>query len=130
MPNVNEALGIRLLERLSSSLMPAERVLPAEQSNELREYGRKMGLSLDALKELDGYVDGVNVFPTSRKRLKASARKSRPNTDAFHRAKIPVPTTVHEAHTARGDILLLLKGVLGVRFPLSLWLTLKTTTRF
>ena len=128
-PNVMEAFGVKLLQRLSSSILPAERVVTAEQRNELRELRRKSDLSLDALKELDGCADrasaDVNVSQTSRKRPKAQARNLQLDPYPFDCVGIPVPTTEREVRTACGDILLQLKGVFGVRVSLSLGLTLE-----
>lgn len=129
-----ESLSIKLLEQLSSSMMPVERALPAEQRNRLRELRRKMGLTLDVLTQLDGCVDqasvGANVLQTGRKKPKASARKLRLDPDPFYCAGIPVPTTEHEVQTAYGDIFLRLKGTLGVRVPLSLRLASKHSPAF
>jgi hypothetical protein len=127
--NVMEALGIKLLQRLSSSLTRAEKVVTAEQSNELGEFRRKTSLSLNALKELDGCVDrapaSVNMSPTTRKKPKSLARKLQLDPYPFDCAGIPVPTTEHEVRTACGDILLRLKSVLGARIYLSLMPTSK-----
>ena len=128
-PNVMEAFGVKLLQRLSSSLLPAERVVTTEQRNELRELRRKTDLFLDALKELDGCADrtsvDVNMSPTNRKRPKVQARNLQLDPYPFDCVGIPVPTTEHEVRTACGDILLQLKGILGVRVSLSLGLTLE-----
>lgn len=118
-PNVMEAFGIQLLQRLSSSLVPVERVVTTEQRNEIREFRRKTDIFLNVLKELDGSTDrasvDVKVSTTSRKKPKASARRLQLDPHPFDCVGITVPTTGHQVHTAYGDILLRLQGVLGVR---------------
>ncbi|KAF9778765.1 hypothetical protein BJ322DRAFT_1114103 [Thelephora terrestris] len=115
--NVMEALGVKLLQRLSSSLNSAERSVTMEQRNELRELRKKTDLSLAALKELDGCADrassNVNMSPTSRRKSKAPARNLQLNPYPFDCVGVPVPTTEHEVHVACGDLLLRLKGTFG-----------------
>ena len=129
-----EALCIKLLQRLSSSLMPAEGVVTVEQRKDLRELRSRTGLSLNVLKELDGCAGrasaGVNVSQSSRKKPKGSARNLQLDAYPFDCMGIPVPATEHEVHTVRGDILLQLKGILGVRVFLTLKLTLKRLPGF
>ena len=124
-----EAFGINLLRRLSSSLVPIEKVVTAEQRKELRESRRKMDPSLNALDELGRCADrtsaDVNVSPTGRKRPKALARYSKLDPYPFDCMGLTVPTTEHEVRAAYSDILLRLQGIFRVRVSLSLWLTLK-----
>jgi len=123
-PNVMEALGVQLLQRLSSSLTSAEGVSTTEHRQELRESRRKVGLYLDVLKELGGYVDrtsvGENVSPISRKRPKAPARRTQLDPHPFDCMGIAVPVTEGEVRAACGDILPQLQSMLGVRTSLSL----------
>ena len=92
--DVMEAFCIRLLKRLSYSLVSAEEVLAAEHRNELREIRKEVSLSLNVLKELGSCADrtsvGVNMSPVSRKKPKAPAKRI-------------------------GDILPRLQSILGVR---------------
>ena len=122
--NVMGALGIELLKRLSSSLMSVEGVSTAEHRNELREFRRKVGLSLNVLKELGGCADqasvGVNVSPISHKRPKAPSRRVQLDPGPFDSMGIAVPTTEDEVRAVCGDILPRLQSILGVRVPPSL----------
>ena len=117
--NVMEALGIKLLQRLSSSLMSIEGVSTTEHRNELRELRRKLGLSLNVLKELGGLADrasaGANVPPISRKRSKAPAKRIQLDPHPFDCMGIAVPMTEDEVHAVFEDILSRLQNILGVR---------------
>ena len=117
-PNVMEALGIKLLQRLSSSLMSAE-----EHRNELREFQKKVGSSLNVLEELARCADrvsvGANVSPISRKRPKAPVRHIQLDPHPFDCMGIAVPVTEVEVRALCGDILPQLQSVLGVRVSLS-----------
>jgi len=120
-PNVMEALVIKLLQRLSSSFTSVEGELTAGHRNELREFRRKVGLSLNVLKELGRYTDGASadtsVSPTSRKRPKARARHTQLDPHPFDCMGIAVPMAEGEARTICGDILPQLQNVLRVRIP-------------
>ena len=132
--NVTESLGIKLLQRLSSSLISVEGVSTAEHRNELRELRRKVGFSLDVLKELGGYTDrvsvGANVSPISRKKPKALARHIQLDPHPFDCMGIAVPMTEDEVRAVCSDILPQLQSILGVRVSLSLWLVLEYLPRF
>ena len=114
-----EALTVKLLQRLSSSLTSADGVLASGHRNELRELRRKAGLRLDVLKELGRYADGasadVNVSPISRKRSKARARHTQLDPHPFDCMGIAVPMTEDGARATRGDILAQLQNTLRVR---------------
>jgi len=118
-----EALGIRLLQRLSSSLMPVEGVLVAEHRNELREFRRKVDLSLNVLEELGGWADrasvGPSASPISRKRPKALTRRIQLDPHPFDCLGIAVPITEDEVRAVRGEILPRLQRILGVRASIS-----------
>ena len=110
---------MKLLQRLSSSLTAIERVSTTEHCNELKEFRRKLGLSLGVLKELGGCTDPSladgNVSPVSRKRPKAQARHTQLNPQPFDCMRIAVPTTEREVRAVYGDILLQLQSILRVR---------------
>ena len=128
-PNVMEALGIKLLQRLSCSLISVEGVSTTEHRNELRELRRKLGLSLNVLKELGGCADqvsaGANVPQIGRKRPKALVRHTQLDPHPFDCMGIAVPMTEDEVRAVRGDILPQLQSILGVRVSLSLWFASK-----
>ena len=127
--NVMGALCIKLVKRLSSSLMSVEGVSTAGYRNELREFRRKVGLSLDILREFGGCGDrasiGADVSPISRKMSKAPARRIQLNPHSFDCMGIAVPTTEDEVRAVCGEILPRLQSILGVRVPLALRFVLK-----
>ena len=122
--NVTEDLAIKLLQRLSSSLMPVEGVSTAEHRNELREFRRKVGLSLNVLKELGGWTDrtpaGSNVPHIGRKRPKGLARHAQLDPHPFDCMGIEVPMTEDEVRAVCGDIFPQLQNILEVRISLLL----------
>jgi len=113
-----ETLGIKLLQRLSSSFAVLDGAPTVEYRDKLRELRRKVDPSLDALKELGRCTDqasaGANVSPTSRKRPKAQVRHIQIDPHPFDRMGIAVPMTEDEARAAYGDVLSQLRGILGV----------------
>ena len=132
--NVMEAFGIKLLQRLSSSLMSVEGVSTTERRNELREFRRQADLSLNVLEELSGWADrlkiGPSASPTSRKRPKALARRVQLNPHPFDCLGIAVPMTEDEVRIVRGDILPRLQRILGVRVSISFRLALRRLPGF
>ncbi|KAF9642477.1 hypothetical protein BDM02DRAFT_3193153 [Thelephora ganbajun] len=115
--NVMETLGTMLLQRLSSSLMSVEVVSTVEYRNELRDFRRKVGLSLNVLKELGGCADrasvGTNVSPINRKKPKVLVRHPQLDPHPFDCMGIAVPVTEDEARAVCGDILFRLQNILG-----------------
>ena len=113
-----DALGIKLLQRLSSSLISVEGLSTAERRNELRGFRRKVNLSLNVLKELGGCADwasaSADTSPINRKRPKARARHTQLDPHPFDCMGIAVPMTEDEIHTVCGDILPQLRNILGV----------------
>ena len=132
--NVMEDLGIKLLQRLSSSLMPVEGVSTATNRNELREFRRKVGLSLNVLKELGGWTDrtpaGPNISPIARKRPKPQARLTQLDPHPFDCMGIEVPMTEDEVRAVCGDVLPQLQSILEVRVSLPLRLSSKHLSGF
>jgi hypothetical protein len=129
-----EALGIKLLRGLSSSLASVEGVSTAEHRNELRECRRKVDSSLNVLRELGRCADrasvSANVSPITRKRPKVLARHTQLDSDPFDCMGIAVPRTEGEIRVVYDDVLPQLRSTLGVRcisMPLA---CLETLTRF
>ena len=122
--DVMEALGIKLLQRLSSSLLSVEVVSTAEHRNELREFRRRVGLSLNVLKELAGCAGWASVDAsaplTSRKKSKAPARHIQLDPHPFDCMRIAVPVTEDEVRAVCVDILPQLQNILRVSVSLSL----------
>lgn len=122
--NAMEALGIKLLQRLSSSLPSIEAVSTAEHRNELRGFRKRAGLSLSVLKELAGCTGRTSVnasaSSTGRKKLKAPARHIQVDPNPFDSMKIAVPVTEDEARAVFVGILLQLQNILRVSVFLSI----------
>ena len=121
--NMEEALAIKLLQQLSSSLVPVEGVVSTEHRNELRGLRRVAALSSNALKELGGCTDGgaadANGPSASRKKLKESTKRlAQLDPHPFEYMGIAVPTTEREVRSVCSDILLQLQDILGVRASL------------
>lgn len=127
--NAMEALGIKLIQRLSSSLLSIEAVSTAEHRNELRGFRRRAGLSLSVLKELVGCTGRTSVnasaSSTSRKKLKAPARHIQVDPNPFDSMKIAVPVTEDEVRAVFVDILPQLQSILRV----SVFLSIRPTPR-
>jgi hypothetical protein len=122
--NVMEASGIKLLQRLSSSLLSVEVVSTAEHRNELREFRRTAGLSLSVLKELAGCAGRASVDVSapsvSRKKSKAPTRHIRLDPHPFDCMRIAVPVTEVEVRAVCVDILPQLQNILRVSVSPSL----------
>ena len=123
-PNVMETMGVRLLQRLSSSLQSAEVALTTQHRNEFREFRSKAGQSMAVLKELAKCADrgsaDTNTPATGRKKSKAPAKHIRLDPHPFDCMRISVPVTDGEASVVRVDVLLQLQNVLRVSVSLSL----------
>lgn len=117
--NVMETLGVKLLQRLSSSLISVEGVSTLEHRNQLREFRKELGLSLNVLKELGRCADrtlvDAKVPPTNRKGPKGLARRTQLDPHPFDCMGVPVPTTYHKARVVCGEILPRLQNILRVR---------------
>lgn len=118
-PNILEALGIKLLQRLSSSLTSVEAISKAQHCKELRDFRKKIALCLNALTELSGCMGKASaradMSPVSPKRLKGRARRMSLNPDPFDCMQVATPATEDQARAMCSDILLQLQDVLGVR---------------
>ena len=128
-PNATEALGIKVLQQLSSSLVSVEEISTAEHRKELRAFRGKAGLSLNVLKEIGGCADrasvDVNVSPTSRKRPKLPARHVQLDPHPFDCMGITVPVTEDEVRAVSGNVLSQLQNILRVSVFISLRLAPK-----
>jgi len=110
---------MKLLQRLSSSLLFAEYPSAADAPPDLRVFWRKVELSFNVLKELeqnasDTYTSG-NVSPVSRKRSKHAAKNRRIDPLPFDSMGIVVPSTDIEVREARAGLLPQLQSILEVR---------------
>ena len=122
--NVMETMGVRLLQRLSTSLQSVEVALTTQHRNEFRELRRKAGLSLGVLKELVKYADrgsaDTNTPAAGRKKLKAPAKHIRLDPHPFDCMGIAVPVTEGEVRALCVDVLPKLQNVLRVSISPSL----------
>ena len=114
-----DALGVKLLQRLPSSLMAAEGMVTVGDCNELRGFWGKVALSFGVLEELRGCTDlalaDESASTTNRKKQKVSVKHLRLDSGPFNSMGIPAPVTDRDARITYDEILLILKDVLGVR---------------
>lgn len=111
--NVTDSLSMRLLQRLSSSLLFAEYPSTSDVPQDLHAFWRKVELSFEVLKVLETGAKGSRTSktasPISRKRT------NRGNPDHFDSIGISVPTTDAEVHDVRARVLSELQSILEVR---------------
>ncbi|KAF9647525.1 hypothetical protein BDM02DRAFT_3187952 [Thelephora ganbajun] len=96
-PNMTDTLSMRLLRRLSSSLLFAEYPSAADAPSDLRVFWRKVELSFEFLQDLEINVRGSRTAkatsPVSRKKGKTVAGGSRDDSFDFDSLGINGPTT-------------------------------------
>lgn len=117
-PNMMDSLGMRLLQRISSSLLSAEHPSAAGALSKLHTFCRKVELSFDVLRVLEenfssAFAEG-NKSPVSRKKYKATTNDRRIDPFPFHSVGITIPTTDVEVRGACVVVLSQLKGILKV----------------
>jgi len=116
-PNLMDALSVKLLQRLSSSLLFAEYPSAADAPPDLPEFWRKVGLSFKVLQELEADARASRISkavpPISRKKGGRMTRGSRagPQSDS---AEVSVPITGAEACVVRAKLLPELQSILEV----------------
>ena len=117
-PNVMDTVSLRLLRRLSSSLLFAEYPSAADTPKDLRVFWREVDLSFNVLKELEENANSAltsgNISPISRKKGKATSKNRRINPLPFDSIGIPVPTTDMEVRDVYVGILPQLQSILEV----------------
>jgi hypothetical protein len=117
--NMVDTMSMRLLRRLSSSLLFVEYPSTADAPPDLRVFWKRVGLSFDVLKELEENASGAftsgNVSPTSRKKGKQTFKNRRIDPLPFDSMGITVPTTGVEVHEAYVGVLAQLQNILEVR---------------
>lgn len=124
-----DTLSMKLLQRLSSSLLFAEYPSAADAPPDLRVFWRKVELSFNILKELEEnanstYTNG-NISPISRKKGKQSSKNRRIDPLPFDSMGITVPNTDVEIRDVYAGVLQQLQSILEVRgYPLSACLEL------
>lgn len=118
-PKMVDAMSMRLLKRLSSSLLFAEYPSAADAPPDLRAFWKKVESSFDVLKELEEHANGAftsgNVSPTIRKRAKQTVKNRRIDPLPFDSMGITVPTTDMEVRDVYIAVLTQLQKILEVR---------------
>lgn len=117
-PKIVDTTSMRLLQRLSSSLLFAEYPSAADAPPDLRVFWKKVELSVNVLKELEEHVNAAltygNVSPTSYKRGKQTTKNRRIDPLPFDSMGIAVPTTDVEARDVCVEVLAQLQKILEV----------------
>ena len=118
-PNATKTFSMKLLQRLSSSLLSAEYPSAADTPPDLPVFRRKVELSFNVLKELEKDINSAptsgNMFPVSRRKGKQVPKNRCFNPLSFNSMEIAVPTTDVEVHDVYVGILSQLQSILEVR---------------
>jgi len=116
--NVTDTLSMKLLQRLSSSLLFAEYPSAADAPPDLSVFWRKVELSFELLRDLEAGVKGSRTgeatSPISRKKGKTVARGGPVDPFRFDPLGINVPNTETEARQAHARVLSELQSILEV----------------
>lgn len=109
---------MKLLQRLSASLLFAEYPSAADAPPELREFWRKVELSFKTLRDLEASTRnprmGDAISPTNRKKGKLVTRLSQFDLLDSDPLAMNVPASGTEVREARAEILSELRGILEV----------------
>lgn len=109
---------MKLLQRLSSSLLFAEYPSAADAPPDLRIFWRKVELSISVLKELEENANNTfssgNTSPVSRKRGKQTSKNRRIDPLPFDSMGITVPSTDAEVRDVYVGVLQQLQSILEV----------------
>ena len=115
---MTDTLSLRLLQRLSASLLFAEYPSAAEAPPDLHDFWRKVEISIKTLQDLEANAKDSwkgDARPSmGRKRGKTVTRESRTDPSYSDCLGISVPTTDAEVHEARTRLLSELQGILEV----------------
>ena len=110
---------MKLLQRLSASLLFAEYPSAADAPSDLDVFWRKVELSLKVLRDLEanekGSLTGNTAPPTSRRRRATVTRGNRVDPCHFDAMGISPPTTGAEVREVCAGVLSELQGILEVR---------------
>ena len=118
-PNMIDALSMKLLQRLSSSLLFAEYPSAADTPPDLPAFWRKVELSFKVLQDLEANTKGSRIgktaFPISRRRGEKMTGGSRVDLRHFDSMGINVPITDTEVREVYARVLSELQAILEVR---------------
>ena len=117
-PDITNSLSMKLLQRLSASLLFAEYPSAADAPPELAGFWRKVELSFKTLRDLEASTRnlriGDTIPPTNSKRGKTVTRRSQVDLLSSDPLAMNVPTNDTEVREARAEILSELRGILEV----------------
>ena len=117
-PDITNSLSMKLLQRLSASLLFAEYPSAADAPPELAEFWRKVELSFKTLRDLEASTRnprmGDAISPTNSKKGKSVTRRSQFDLLDSDPLAMNVPTSDTEVREARAEILSELRGILEV----------------
>lgn len=115
-PKIVDTISMKLLQRLSASLLFAEYPSAADSPPDLRAFWKKVESSFHLLKELEEHSNtSGNLSSISHRRSKHSAKNRRIDPLPFDSMGIAVPTTDVELHDTCIGVLAQLQGILEVR---------------
>lgn len=118
-PKMVDTTSMKLLQRLSYSLLFAEYPSAADAPPDLRVFWKKVESSLGVLKELEDYANGATTGPkmssTSYNRGKRAVKSRHINPLPFDSMGMAVPTTDTEVRDACIEVLAQLHKILEVR---------------
>ena len=113
-----DTIGMRLLQRFSTSLLSVEYPSAADVPPNLRVFQRKVELSVDTLKHLqestDSVLEDMNTSPVGRKKGKSVTENHRIDPLPFNYLGIAAPTTDMEVRDVCKKIFLQLRSMLEV----------------
>lgn len=134
-PNLTDALSMKLLQRLSSSLLFAEYPSAADAPPDLLVFWRKVGLSFKVLQDLEVNTGTSRTSkvasPTSRKKRGRMVRGGRADPRESDSTGISVPITDAEAGEVHDGLLPELQRILevcGFRMISRTWYSSKHST--
>jgi len=115
---MSDTLSMKLLQRLSSSLLFAEYPSATDAPPDLRVFWKKVELSFNVIKELEENANNAltngSTSPVSRKRGKQASKNRHINPLPFDSMGITVPTTDMEVRDAYAGVLSQLQSILEV----------------
>lgn len=118
-PNMTDTLSIKLLQRLSASLLFAEYPSAADAPPDLHEFWKKVELSLKTLQHLNENSNasrkGQPSSPTNRKRGRTVTGENRIGPLSSGSFGINLPATEAGVHEICVGLLSELQGILEVR---------------
>ena len=117
--NATDTISMKLLQRLSASLLFAEYPSAADAPSDLDVFWREVEVSFKILQGLEANMEGSRTgktaSPISRKKGRAATRGSQIDSRHFDAIGVSVPTTSTETRDVCARVLSELQSVLEVR---------------